>query len=449
MGRTKAAFLAMVLGAAAAPSLGQLTLYEDVNFGGRSIRLTGNTPDLRTVRFNDFASSGRLDGRCSAVLYADVDYRGASWAMPAGSEWSDFRSAGGLNDGASSVQVECRPGGSGRGVTLFVDENYGGAYETFTSNVPRLSTTRIGNDRVSSLRVSPGCRARVYTDDHYRGASMEVSGDMQTFRYMPVNNDDASSIQVDCGGSGGGGGGGGGGRGPAGTVTLYRDRFYGGASQVFRIDTRSLAGSQIGNDGASSLRVSPGCRVRLFADNDFGGRFQDFSQDVQDLGATTVGNDAVSSLRIQCGGGGWGGGSSDRGITVYHDPGFRGGWQKFTSDVSDMGSNDIGHDAAGSLRLDPGCTAILYVDRSYRGRSARAVGDIVDLAASPIGRDSLSSFRLECGGGVGGGGWEGGGARRAVRIFGESGHRAFVGEYSVDVPDLNSPVGSVDLDPGC
>lgn len=454
MARRTAVLFAVILGAAASPAAAQLTLYEDIDFDGRSIRLTGNTPDLRAVKFNDLASSARLDSRCSAVLYADTDYRGASWAMPAGSEWSDFRSAGGLNDGASSVQVECGGfggGGGGRGVTLFVDENYRGASETFSSNVSRLSGSRLGDDSASSLRVSPGCRARIFSEDHFRGSSMEVSGDLQSFRYMPVGSDDASSIQVDCGGSGGGGGGGGGGGTPSGVVTLYRDRHFGGSSQSFQSDTASLTGSQIGNDGASSLRVARGCRARVFVDNEYRGKFQDFSGDVPDLGATTVGNDAISSLRIECSGGGWDGeGEPNRGITLYHDTGFRGGRQKFTSDVSDMRGNSIGHDAAGSLKLDPGCTAILFTDKDYRGRSARVVDDVVDLAASGIGRDSLSSFRLECsGGGGGGGGWGGGGARRAVRLFRESGYRGFIGEYSDDVPSLNEEVGSVDLDPGC
>jgi hypothetical protein len=185
-------------------------------------------------------------------------------------------------------------------------------------------------------------------------------------------------------------------------------------------------------------------------DEDFRGRYQDFTRDVSDLTATTVGTDAVSSLRIECGGGSGGGGGSDRGITLYHDPGFRGGRQRFTSDVSDMGGNNIGHDAAASLRLDAGCIAILYADKDYRGRSARVNGDVADLSTSPIGRDSLSSFRLDCTGGwESGGGWEGGGARRAVRIFRESDFRGFVGEYSQDVSSLSSPVGSVDLDPGC
>jgi hypothetical protein len=83
-------------------------------------------------------------------------------------------------------------------VTLYHDINFRGTSETFTGDNPDLRSTRIGNDQASSVRVSPGCRARLYQDINYGGAYTELNGDENDLRSSSVGNDSVTSIRVRC-----------------------------------------------------------------------------------------------------------------------------------------------------------------------------------------------------------------------------------------------------------
>lgn len=177
-------------------------------------------------------------------------------------------------------------------VTLFVDDDYRGRSQTFYEDMPGLRGTVVENDSISSLRVVPGCRVTLYEHDDYRGRSSVLEGDVYTLRGTEVGNDSVSSIQLDCGGGEAARG-----------VWLYEHADFRGQSQLFRAgdslrDFR--APNQIGNDRASSVRVSGGCEAYLFSDADFSGRSMFVNTDVPDLGRTQVGNDTVSSIRVSC-----------------------------------------------------------------------------------------------------------------------------------------------------
>ena len=102
----------------------------------------------------------------------------------------------------------------------------------------------------------------------------------------------------------------------AGSVTLCRDIGFVGCT-TFTADVASLSSSMVGgisssatsatsatalgNDQASSLKVSPGSRVVLFSDANYRGTCQEFSGDVSTLVDTLIGNDRVSSLKLNTG----------------------------------------------------------------------------------------------------------------------------------------------------
>lgn len=83
-------------------------------------------------------------------------------------------------------------------------------------------------------------------------------------------------------------------------LTLYRDVNYNGRSELFTTNSSSLQGSSIGNDEASSARLSPGCRARLFQHENFQGSYIEVSGGVPDLRASRVGNDSISSVQVRC-----------------------------------------------------------------------------------------------------------------------------------------------------
>lgn len=129
------------------------------------------------------------------------------------------------------------------GVTVFVHSEYRGPSQTFTSDVPTLRRTSVGDDQASSLRVEPGCRAILYGNSDYRGSRVVVEEDVPDLSWTPIGNDRLSSIEVDCS--------------PRWDderrgVVLYAGGDFRGTSQWFDHDDPDLRDDPIGNDHASS-----------------------------------------------------------------------------------------------------------------------------------------------------------------------------------------------------
>lgn len=211
---------------------------------------------------------------------------------------------------AGSVQAQRGFSGQ-RGVTLYSDSDFRGTNEVFTGDVGDLRRSRVGGDRVSSVRVAPGCRAFLYADANFRGRSTEVTYDLPTLNGTAVGNDSVSSIRVECDG----------GRGNdrpgdyrpepvsqpvrasgpdrSGVTMFWRDDFH-GRSQFFFQDHPNLATTEFGHDQASSIILDPGCQVTLYAAINYQGRSVTLTGNERHLGETSVGDNSVGSLQVRC-----------------------------------------------------------------------------------------------------------------------------------------------------
>ncbi len=58
------------------------------------------------------------------------------------------------------------------------------ASQTFTGDVSNLQGSYVGNDTATSVRIEPGCRARLYADADYRGSYLEVDRDVSDLRRL-------------------------------------------------------------------------------------------------------------------------------------------------------------------------------------------------------------------------------------------------------------------------
>ncbi|MCP4657975.1 MAG: hypothetical protein GY856_21410 [bacterium] len=85
-----------------------------------------------------------------------------------------------------------------RGVTLYDDSNFRGRSLTLDDDVADLGPTALGNDRVSSVKVPPGCTVTLYGDAHYRGRSATLDQDSADLGRTSVGNDAVSSVRVAC-----------------------------------------------------------------------------------------------------------------------------------------------------------------------------------------------------------------------------------------------------------
>ncbi len=189
--------------------------------------------------------------------------------------------------------------------TLYPDPNFGGTPQVLRRGSHDVGALKVGNDKLSSIRVSSGTRATLYKDGGFKGDSYGVDEDLATLTWM---DNQASSIKVE-------------GR-PAVEVRAWND------SDALGL-TVKLTGA--GNDQASSIRVeSIPLQATIYADKDFNGACQDLGVGRYDVGALTIGDNKLSSLRVPPG----------LKVTLYEEPGFKGASRVYTADKGLVDSND-------------------------------------------------------------------------------------------------------------
>ena len=290
-------------------------LFRDAGLRGRGLRVDRDIPDLgRTPIGNDRLSSIKVARGCWVTLFRDAGFRGER--MEVRETVDDLGRTRFGNDRASSLQIDCNrdpmDGHGFRGVVLYRDDGFRGRAEVFEEDDSDLSNNAVGNDRVSSVRVSPGCEVTLFRDNRFRGRSMVVDRDVPSLARSTFGNDAVSSVRVHCGRGGGWGHPDrpGGGRpspirpddgGEEFGVTAFGDEDFRGSRQSFDQDVPSMKRTQVGNDRMSSVRVARGCRVTLYSDEGYRGRSVTLSGDVSRLTSTPVGNDSVSSMKVDCG----------------------------------------------------------------------------------------------------------------------------------------------------
>ena len=184
---------ALVPGAtpAAAQSVAPVTLFQNANYFGPSVTLYANTPDLKTVGFNDIASSLTVPLGTKVALYEHANYLGACTAFTA---WDPDLSNNpvNLNDRVSSVLF-----GQDCPLQLYDSAGYNGPFRLFWSDVPNLAQYTF-NDTVASLRVPPGKKVAAYSDINYGGICEEFTADDPDLYGNASGNARISSVKLDA-----------------------------------------------------------------------------------------------------------------------------------------------------------------------------------------------------------------------------------------------------------
>jgi hypothetical protein len=275
-------------------------------------------------------------------------------------------------------------------VTIYRSCNYSGDSQRLTEGDYRDRDLKIGNDRLSAIRIPRGWEVTVYTSGSFDGKSRTFRTDVEC---MPADlNDQVSSIRVSrTGGGNFGGSGGSGGSAARNEVRLYVDCDYRGRNVPLREGTYNANELRIGNDELSSLRVGRDMQITLYTDNYQRGRSVTLTRDENCLPAGF--NNEISSVRIERkGSGGFGGsggsgnnnnngfggsgGSSSGSVALFADCNYSGRSMRLgpgsyrARDLSRVGNDNIS-----ALQVPRGYEVILYADDNYRGQSARYTGD--------------------------------------------------------------------------
>lgn len=88
--------------------------------------------------------------------------------------------------------------GDDGGVVLYRGTNYTGTLQEVEDKIPAMRNTRIGNDSLSSIRISAGCSAQLFEHDLYRGESVTLNASSPDLGGTEIGNDRVSSLIVTC-----------------------------------------------------------------------------------------------------------------------------------------------------------------------------------------------------------------------------------------------------------
>ncbi|OAB61840.1 hypothetical protein AY599_09385 [Leptolyngbya valderiana BDU 20041] len=160
-----------------------ITIYDDIEYGGRSLTLDGDAPDLRWVQMNDLTSSIRIEGGQWEVCL-EPDYGGTCQVLD---ENQPNMSAWAFNNRITSIRAIHRPGRDRRtGVTLYEGNDYTGRSVTIVRGSDDLRDVGF-NDDANSIRVHSG-RWTLCEDAGFGGRCIELSRDSNNLKLFRMDD---------------------------------------------------------------------------------------------------------------------------------------------------------------------------------------------------------------------------------------------------------------------
>ncbi len=365
-------------------------LFSDDTFRGRPLPLRDSVEDLHRIGMGDDASSICVPSGWRVTLYEDDDYGGDVLNLtgpvtitdlkrqrPEGQDWGDRISSVRVVRVRTSRYQGRLPADCDRYPVLFKNDGFRGGTARLDQSNPDLHRGGMGDD-ASSLCVPDGWRVILYEDTNYRGDRLELNGPdaiQDLKRDRPDGRDwgdRISSVQVER---------------ARGGFTRRPDESGG----LYRDDPR---------DPRYETRGNCDDYVLLFEEYDYRGRYLQLDRDLPDLRNRGLG-DTVSSVCIPAG---WS-------ATFYQYPDYRGrsftisGHERIADLRRDRSRRDYWGDRIGSVQVRRSgyrddrvpvtgpCRdfPVLYSDDDYRGRSLELVRSIRDLHRDGFG-DTASSI---------------------------------------------------------
>jgi len=273
-----------------------IILYEDDNFGGRTVTVVNDSPDLRPAGMDKRVSSVRVAPGETWELCTSRDY-GGTCKMVNGNQASLGRLN--LNDKVESIRrVRASTTGNrppfgtaapARGLVLYGGPNFSGGTKSLEGPIADLSKDGNFNDKTMSLRVARGEEWEVCVGANYVDCRT-VSGDVPTLDAIGLVMNISSARPR--GFSRGGGGGSGFPNSSARRITIYEQPNFSGRSVTL---TGTEATLSVLNNRAGSIRIEGG-RWELCDAPRFGGRCATVTGDVRDLSQYGL-RDRLSSVR--------------------------------------------------------------------------------------------------------------------------------------------------------
>ena len=238
-------------------------------------------------------------------------------------------------------------------VTIYSDSNYGGKSQQLSIGKYDVGDLTIGNDALSSLKVTSGLKVTLYQNEAEGGNAMICVQD--TPNVGKSVNDETSSIVVESD--------------PSPKVIVYADADYQGWSQELAVGNYDSL--KIGNDALSSLIVPTGYRVTLYQNSGFNGSSMILTSSANYVGDSA--NDSVSSVVVGLAS------STSTGVFIHADEDYEGWNQELGVGKFDVSDLAIGNDAISSVTVPDGYKVTLYQDSGFSGNYVVLIADTASL----------------------------------------------------------------------
>lgn len=324
---------------------GEVAFYTMTQYTGKRICLPDGVYPYKAIRDtigNDQISSLKNPSGKRVTLFDKKDFSGDDQTF-----FNNSSDVGNMDDKTSSVLIESFSS-TPTTPTFYEHTSYKGksmalGFWLYDKDV----VNRIGNDKISSLKVPSGFKVTLYENDDFKGDSIDYQSDSNNLG--ADWNDKTSSIIVE----------------PAPSITSQaqffpQDNFQGTPADfgVGRYDKPWLERT-VGNDKICSVKVPSGLKVTLFEKDGFSGKIQVCDRDTESLNKDLKGK--ASSLVVEIKD------SSGLETTLYEDENYSGkkislGIGRYNRSTLD---NTVGNDKISSLQIPAGLKVTLYENDNF------------------------------------------------------------------------------------
>lgn len=276
------------------PGSAQATIFEHSNYKGKFRSFGEGRYNVNQLGIGDNQlSSVKVMPGYTVRVYENANYQGryidyTSSTAFVGNTWNDKASSI-LVMKTSSSNNNSNNNNSNGVVTIYEHSNYKGKAQSFREGKFNINQLGIGNDQLSSVRVSQGYILRVYEHANYQGRYIDFTASKSFVGN--TWNDKASSVMVmkakpnNVNNT------------PTNAqITIYEHSNFRGKSKSFGVGSYNINQLGIGNDQLSSIKIPRGYKVRIYEHSNFGGKYRDYTQSSGFVGNDW--NDKTSSLKV-------------------------------------------------------------------------------------------------------------------------------------------------------
>ncbi len=222
-------------------------------------------------------------------------------------------------------------------IAVFVDSDFRGNCATITKNTPNLNRTSVGNNSISSVKLNSRCAPAVpsitlYDQKDFKGRGLTISSNTADLGYANFRNKTASFKLNNIR-----------------RIAVFSKTGYLGKCQSFDKDYRSLAGTDIGLNSISSIKLNVMCApvgpiVTLYDKKNFQGNSFIINENVPDLGSKRF-NNKTASIKL----------TNIRSIAVFNKTHYQGKCMTINRDTFSLAGTAIGVNSISSIKINTEC----------------------------------------------------------------------------------------------